>query len=58
MVFVKLGLGKEVQMKRTGGRATPELGSRNMSFFSTDEFFFLNTTLENGVTDYFSINIR
>lgn len=58
MVFVKLGPGKEVQMKRTGERATPELGSRKMRFLSTEGNFFLNTTLQNGVTDYFSINIR
>ena len=35
-----VGLGKEVQMKRTRGRATPELGSGKMRFLSTEEIFF------------------
>ena len=52
-----VGPGKEAQMKRTRGRATPELGSRKMRFLSKGNFF-LNTTLQNGVTDHFSINIR
>lgn len=49
-----VGPGKEAQMKRTRGRATPELGSRKMRFLSKGNFFFKYNFTKWGYRSFFN----